>query len=150
MIAKLADLLTDLYEADETAWLDAMAELIRTGQLGDVDYPHLAEFLTDMANRDRKEVSNRLRILLIHVLKWIYQKEKRTPSWQSTVHNQQAALEGDLASGVLRNHAEESLAAIYEKAVKYAARETGLPAEVFPTECPWTLEELLSVEVMGE
>ena len=63
----------------------------------------------DMARRDRKEVISRLRVLLIHVLKWIHQKEMRTPSWQTTVLNQQAELEYDLESGVLRNHAEQSL-----------------------------------------
>ena len=150
MIARANEALTGLYETDETAWLDAMAELIRAGQLGDVDYPHLAEYLEDMARRDRKEVSSRLRVLLIHVLKWIYQKEMRTPSWLTTVLNQQAELEFDLESGVLRNHAEESLAAIYQKAVKCALRETKLPAEAFPAQCPWTVDQLLSEDVLGE
>jgi hypothetical protein len=38
-----------LYEQDETAWLEAMSELIRQGRLDEVDYPNLAEYLTDMA-----------------------------------------------------------------------------------------------------
>jgi hypothetical protein len=71
-------------------------------------------------------------------------------SWQSTVLEQQAELEDDLAKGVLRNHAEESLAAIYQKAVKYAMRETKLPAPTFPKECPWTLDQLLSEDVLAE
>jgi Domain of unknown function DUF29 len=150
MTAKLNDPLADLYEADETAWLDAMAELIREGRATDLDYPHLAEYLEDMARRDRREVSSRLRILLIHVLKWTYQKEMRTPSWQTTVLDQQAELEPDMEGGVLRKHAEESLSAIYQKAVKRAAQETKLSAEAFPPECPWTLEQLLSSDVLGE
>ncbi len=150
MTAKSNEPLTDLYEADETAWLDAMAELIRIGRATDLDYPHLAEYLEDMAKRDRREVSSRLRILLIHVLKGTYQKEMRTPSWETTVLDQQAELEPDMEGGVLRKHAEESLAAIYQKVVKQATKETKLPAETFPPECPWTLEQLLSAEVLGE
>src|ERR1051325_5246796 len=140
MVTKTLDSLQHLYRADETAWLDAMAELIRAGRLDDVDYPHLAEYLEDMANRDRKEVSNRLRLLMMHLLKWIYQAEKRTSSWRETVVNQQAELEEDLLGGVLLRHAEESLAAIYQKAIKYASRETKLPLKTFPKKCPWTLE----------
>jgi len=142
--------LSELYEADETAWLDAMAKLVRERCVDDLDYPHLAEYLEDMARRDRKEVSSRLRVLLIHVLKWIYQKDMRSPSWRLTVLEQQAELETDLDKGVLRNHATESLAAIYEKGVKYAAQETNLPAEGFPNQCPWTLDQLMSAEVLAD
>ncbi len=149
MIRKTTDSLADLYEADETAWLDAMAELIRAERLAELDYGHLAEYLEDMAKRDRREVNSRLKSLLAHVLKWTYQKEMRTPSWRATVHHQQDELNDLLEGGVLHNHAEESLAAIYEKAVRYAADETGLPAATFSAECPWTLEQLLSAEVLG-
>ena len=150
MIGKTADPLPDLYESDETAWLDTMANLIQEGRLSDLDYHHLAEYLTDMANRDRREVSSRLRLLLTHVLKWIYQQNMRTPSWRNTVIEQQDELEDLVTKGVLRNHAEESLSAIYQKAVKYAARETGLPAESFPSQCPYTLDQLMSSDILGE
>ena len=132
MIAKPKESLADLYEADETAWVDAMAELVRAGRFADLDYGHLAEYLEDMAKRDRREVNSRLKILLAYLLKWTYQKEMRTPSWRGTICHQQDELEDLLEGGVLQNHAEESLAAIYTKAVKYAADETGLPASTFP------------------
>jgi hypothetical protein len=148
MIRQPTHALADLYMVDETAWLDAMAELIGSGRLSELDYVHLKEYLEDMARRDRREVSSRLKVLLVHVLKWHYQKEMRTPSWQTTIDNQQDELEFDMESGVLRNYAESSLAAIYEKAAKYAAGETGLPVKTFPPECPWTLEQLLSPEVL--
>src|SRR5437762_265465 len=65
-----------LYERDETAWLEAMADLIRTGRLDEVDYPNLAEYLADMARRDRREVDSRLVVLLAHVLKWVHQPDR--------------------------------------------------------------------------
>ena len=43
-----------LYEVDETAWLEATAELIRNGRLSEVELNTLAEYLTDMAKRDRR------------------------------------------------------------------------------------------------
>ena len=53
MIRQAEQAMAELYELDETAWLDAMAELIRRGSIDDLDYPHLGEYLTDMARRDR-------------------------------------------------------------------------------------------------
>jgi len=43
------DLLPALYERDETAWLEAMAELARDGRAEDLDLGHLADYLFDMA-----------------------------------------------------------------------------------------------------
>src|SRR5260370_747590 len=96
MVRKTTDSLADLYLADETAWLAAMADVLRAGNFSDMDYPHLMEFMEDMASRDRREVKSRLKILIAHVLKWIHQKEMRTPSWRATVNVQRDDLEDDL------------------------------------------------------
>src|SRR5690242_17377680 len=99
-----------LYEQDETAWLEAMAELIRLGRLDKVDYPNLAEYLTDMARRDRREVESRLTLLMTQALKWTYQGDLRSGSWRGTIIEHRQELEGLVNRGVLRNHAEEVLA----------------------------------------
>jgi Domain of unknown function DUF29 len=150
MIRKTTDSLADLYEADETAWLDAMAELIRDGRLSELDYPNLQEHLEAMALRDRKKVESRLAILIAHILKWTYQPEKRTPSWHGTIIVQRHKLNKLAESGSLRKHAESVLPACYADAVEMAMEETQLPAEIFPAECPWTLDQLLSAEVLEQ
>lgn len=77
--------LTELYLEDETAWLDAMADLLKAGSYAELDHANLQEFLSDMANRDRREVESRLVVLLTHVLKWVAQPDHRTRSWKSTI-----------------------------------------------------------------
>jgi hypothetical protein len=139
-----------LYEQDETAWLEATAELIRRGRLDEVDYPHLAEYLADMARRDRREVESRLAVLLTHALKWVHQPERRSGSWKGAVVEQRQELEGLASRGVLRNHAEAVLAGVYRKAVERAAAETGLAAETFPAACPYTFDQLLSADLLAE
>jgi hypothetical protein len=139
-----------LYEQDETAWLEAMVELIRLGRLDEVDYPNLAEYLADMARRDRREVESRLTVLIAHVLKWVQQPERRSGNWRGTLIEQRQELEGLVSRGVLRNHAEAVLAGVYRKAVERAAAETGLPAETFPAPCPWALDQLLSADLLAE
>ena len=147
MIQRAVEDLPALYEADETAWLDAMSELVRQGRLDQLDYAHLAEYLEDMARRDRREVESRMTVLITHVLKWAHQPSKRSRSWHGTIVTQQQELVEDAGSGVLRRHAEEVLPKVYAKAVKRAAAETGLPAKMFPAKCPYTLNQLLSMDV---
>src|SRR3954470_13176618 len=91
-----------LYEADETAWLEATADLIRNGRLTEVDRDTLAEYLTDMAKRDRREVFSRLVVLLSHLLKWKHQPNQRAGSWRGTIFEQQRELRQLLESGTLR------------------------------------------------
>ena len=60
MIATRMPALPDLYETDVTAWLEAMAEIAGQRRLAELDCEHLAEFLTDMATRDRRELASSL------------------------------------------------------------------------------------------
>jgi hypothetical protein len=147
MAVRILDALPTLYERDETAWLETMAELARDGRVEDFDLPHLAEYLSDMAKRDRREVESRLIVLLAHLLKWVHQPDQRSRSWRATVIEQRQELNSLASRGILRNHAAEVLAESYPKAVERAAAETGLASDRFPAECPYTLDQLLTVDL---
>jgi hypothetical protein len=149
MVERFADATPELYLQDETAWLDATAALVRAGRLDLVDTASLAEYLSDMAKRDRREVFSRLVVLLTHLLKWHHQTEHRSASWSSTIQVQQLELCGAAGSGTLRQHAERELDDAYAKAVGRAAKETGLPETAFPAACPYTVEQLLTADLLG-
>lgn len=136
--------LADLYEKDETAWLEKMARLVREQKNGELDRRNLAEFLDDMAKRDLRETYSRLVTLLIHRLKFEHQPERRSGSWRRTLREQSYRLGKLLRRKTLRHHAEDVLAEAYREATELAALETGLTVEVFPRACPYTLDELLS------
>lgn len=147
MAVRLVESLPFLFEHDETAWLEVMADLARDGRAADLDLPHLAEYLLDMARRDRREVESRLVVLLVRLLKWDHQPEQRSRSWRATVIEQRQELNRLAGRGVLRNHAEAVLAEVYPEAVERAVAETGLPPGRCPGECPYTLDRLLTIEV---
>jgi hypothetical protein len=136
--------LSELYLLDETAWLERMAELARLGDTAEMDHEHLAEYLFDMAKRDQRETLRRLVVLLVHLLKWEHQPNKRTRSWELTIDEQREELLEILESATLRTHAESSLPKAYRKAVRRAAVETELDESVFSETCPYTLEQILS------
>ena len=147
MAVRTVEWLPALYEADETAWLEAMADLAGDGRAEELDLPHLAEYLSDMARRDRRDVETRLVVLLSHLLKWVHDPSHRSRSWRATVVEQRQELNRLAGRGVLRNHAEAILAEVYPEAVERAAAETGLAPQTFPAECPYTLDQLLTIEL---
>ena len=133
-----------LYEQDETAWLEAMTEMIRLGCLDALDYPNLAKYLTDMARRDRREVSSRMAVLIAHLLKWRFQPDHRSGSWRGTIEIQRQELAELLESGTLRSHALDVLSKAYAKGVRQAIAENDLPESTFPEICPYSIDQLLS------
>lgn len=143
MVQPTPHALAALYEADETAWLEETAALVRAGRLGEIDPDTLAEYLTDMARRDRREVFSRLVVLLAHLLKWEYQPDHRCGSWRGTIREQRRELRQLLESGTLRNHAAAVLAETYAEARAQAADESELDIGVFPVENPWGLDGTL-------
>ncbi len=139
-----------LYERDETAWLEAMAALVAEGRLAEIDRRNLSEYLSDMAKRDRREVTSRLGVLIAHLLKWRHQPGRRSGSWRETVEVQRQELAELLESGTLQNHASEVLGKTYANGVRQAVAETGLAEAVFPSACPFTLEEVLAEPLEGD
>ena len=146
MVVREMASLAALYLEDETAWLEAMSQLVADGRLEELDCKNLSEYLSDMARRDRREVVSRLVVLLTHLLKWEHQPEKRSNSWRGTIMSQRRELRMLLQSGTLRNHAMAVLADAYQEARDQAAAESELPAATFPVECPWSVPELVARE----
>ncbi len=147
MSTRTIDPISQLYAADETAWLEAMAEAAHQGRVESLDLSHLAEYLSDMARRDRREVRSRLVVLMTHVLKWSYQPELRTRGWLASVVEQRQELNQIAGGGVLRTHAVAVLSEAYNEAVERAMAETGLALDTFPPSCPYSLTELLAIEL---
>ena len=133
-----------LYEQDETAWLEQTASLVAQRRFDEIDREHLSEYLADMARRDKREVLSRLVVLLTHLLKWDHQPDHRSNSWLGTIVTQRRELRQLLESGSLRVHARDVLSQAYQHALEQAAAETGLELILFPTECPWTLDDLMA------
>jgi hypothetical protein len=148
MVALPSTQLPALYEDDETAWLETMAELFRERRFDELDYASLFEYLSDMARRDRREVESRLKLLIAHLLKWTCQPEKRSGSWRATIEDQREELVALLESGTLRRHAATMLAKVYSRDMRRVMAETDLSATSFPKECPYTLEQLESEDLL--
>jgi hypothetical protein len=145
-----------LYDQDFFEWTARNAELLRQGCIHEADLEHLAEEIEDLGNRDNREVFSRLIVLVMHLLKWKLQPERRytqsgASSWLRTIIEQRRQLADLLEEAPsLKGYAEKSLHKAHQYAVKEASAETGIPIRQFPTECPFAFEQVLDGEFLPE
>jgi hypothetical protein len=133
-----------LYNTDFFAWTQAQASLLREEALEDLDLPNLAEELEAMGRRERRELINRLTILLLHLLKWQVQPDLRSRSWQNTIRTQRREIDLLLDdSPSLRAVLDECMIVAYPRACADATEETGLLLPSFPEACPYTPAQIL-------
>jgi len=131
-----------LYDTDFYGWIRCQLAALRTGRLADLDMENLIEEVESMGKSEKRELESRIELLLMHLLKWAYQPERRGASWEATVKAQRRRL----AQHLQENPSLKSLVPdIYKKTYGYAVldavRETGMAESVFPATCPWTFDE---------
>ncbi len=135
-----------LYEQDYCLWLQSAIEALRSRRLEAVDIDNLVEELEDLGRREKKAVYSDLRVLLIHLLKWKYQPQKRTNSWRVTIAEHRQRLEESFeVSPSLRRYYQECFAQCYQAARRGSSAQTGMPVDNFPGECPFKLKQVLDL-----
>lgn len=133
------------YTTDFYAWANHQAELLRTGKISDLDRENIAEELEDLGKSQKKELHNRLVVLIAHLLKWQFQPQRRSTSWEVTIDNQRLDLNDHLEENPsLSAHLDDAITRAYKRAVGEARKQTRLKASDFPTACPYTTEEIVA------
>ncbi len=135
------------YHTDFYAWAIEQAALLREGRLASADIANIAEEIESMGRAEKRELVNRLAILLLHLLKWRFQPGFRSASWNSTIREQRIRLRNHLNDNPsLKAKLDEAFAEAYELAIIGAARETGLPEADFPKASPYRFEQAVDDE----
>jgi hypothetical protein len=139
------------YNTDFYAWTMEQAEHLKTGQWEHLDIENLVEEIESLGKREKQELRNRLRILLGHLLKWQYQPEKQSNSWQATIREQRRRIIQHLEENPsLQPYLPEAFQLGFEDGVDLAIQETNLPEEIFPATCPSTLGQTLDAEFLPD
>lgn len=139
------------YETDYAQWCAEQGALLRAGKFEQIDRDNLAEEIESLGRSDRREIESRLKVLLVHLLKWRYQPESQGGSWRATIREQRVRIVKLIKeSPSLRGHPADALSEEYSYAVPDAVEETGLPEEIFPASCPFTIEQVLDTTWLPE
>ena len=133
-----------LYDADFIQWIDNVAERLRQGRFDQLDIENLIEEVERLGRSEKNALKSNLSILLMHLLKWQYQADKRSNRWIRTIDEHRYHIQLSLESSPsLKNDYLDSIETSYASARKKAARETRLAISTFPVACPYTAEQIL-------
>ena len=140
-----------LYEEDFNLWLEETVNLLKTRQLSLIDYENLIEEIESMGKRDKKALESNLEQILMHLLKWKYQKDKRSNSWRYSIIEHRNRLKKDFRdSPSLKPYFDDVLEDCYQTAREFASEQTGLGIKTFPIDIPFTKEQILSSNYLPE
>jgi hypothetical protein len=132
------------YEDDLYTWVIEQVELLRAGRLNEIDAENIAEELSDVGSEQYDKLESSLRVLLMHMLKWDHQFEKRTPSWVWSIKEHRRRIERVLKKNPgLKPRIAEAVAEGYDDAIGWASLETGVHESEMPRECPYTWDEIV-------
>jgi hypothetical protein len=140
-----------LYKADFYAWTQQQAQVLRERRWADLDLENLADEVASVGGTEKREIRNRMIVLLCHLLKWKYQPGHRGPSWRRTIREQRRQL-ADIVetSPSLAEYVKQQVLQRYSAATVDAADETGIAIGLFPEESPFTAGEVLDFDFYPE
>lgn len=134
---------------DYYAWTQQQAELLRTQQINAIDWQNLANEIEEMGRSEKRQSESRLEVLIMHLLKWQFQPNLRSRSWQLTIKEQRLRLDKLIGENPsLKPSLETAIDKVYPLATLSTERETGL--SIFPESCPYPLTDILSSEFLPD
>ncbi len=132
------------YTTDFNLWAQQTAQLLRERRWQEIDLEYLIEEVEDLGKSERRGISSQLTRLLLHLLKWQYQPQRRSDSWLDSITDARTQIELAIQdSPSLKSYPAKQLEPTYQKARRKASKQTGMPLSVFPTKYPYSLELIL-------
>ena len=142
----IADL-KQLYEIDDSQWLEETIKLLKDHQFQELDLENLIEELEDLGKRDKNAVASLLEQIIRHLLLlqyWTSESENNTVHWQGEIYTFRTQLNRRITTN-LRNYLESELDSIYKDALGFVKIKTQNSVS-FPSECPFSLNQLLDID----
>ncbi len=133
-----------LYESDYVVWLDTTLQQLKQRNYNHVDWENLIEEIEYLSRKERQSMESNLIVLMLHLLKWQYQPERRSGSWSGSIVEHRRRVNRALTnSPSLKPYLEKVIDSAYEEALEQAVAETALPADLFPAKLPYQISQIL-------
>ena len=138
---------TTAYDRDFYSWTLEQARLVREGRWDGIDRANLAEEIESLGREQFDKLESALHVLLIHMLKWDQQPNRRGRSWLLAIEEQRVRVSTLLSDNPgLKPRVPDALARAYRLARIRAMRQTGLQQKQFPQECPYAWDDVVGRE----
>ncbi|HAC65748.1 MAG TPA: DUF29 domain-containing protein [Cyanothece sp. UBA12306] len=133
-----------LYETDIIKWVEQQVSLLKEQRYTEVDWVNILEEIEDLSKRERDRFLSSIRLIIQHLLKWEYQPEKLSKSWEITIKRERNHLKRYLRDTPSLKRYWEDLSKVYQDARADAANETGISDWKFPDRCPYSPQQIQS------
>ncbi|AFZ57853.1 DUF29 domain-containing protein [Anabaena cylindrica FACHB-243] len=141
-----------LYEQDFYIWIETTIKILRDRQFNQLDIDNLIEEIETMGRSEKRELINRLRVLIEHLLKLIYWEQVRVENqrgWLDTIVEQRRQIQELLKdSPSLKPLLSEIFTECYTNARKDVLIKTNFPSNKIPTDLSFTLEQTLDINYL--
>ena len=138
-------------DVDFCGWVTEQVELLRAGRIAEADIESLVDEIESLGKSERRELDNRLRELMMYLIKWHWQPESRGNGWLVSISKQRDGIRDVLDdSPSINSKLADAACKAWPLAMRYAALETGIDVRVFPSECPWGLDDVLNEQWLPE
>lgn len=126
-------------------WLLKQVECLKARNWESLDVEGVIE---ELNKPNEHALYSYLVVILCHLTKWRYQPTLRCGSWKGSINNGRRSIKRLFKKqpGLKNILTEELLQESWIDGRQWASEETGIELSVFPTECPFTVEECLAVE----
>ncbi|MEM8641288.1 MAG: DUF29 domain-containing protein [Cyanobacteria bacterium P01_G01_bin.54] len=143
--------MNETYQTDFDVWLTQTTQLLREQRWQDIDTVHLIEEIETLGKSERRGIASQLTRLLLHLLKWHYQPQRRSESWLDSITDARTQIELAIEdSPSLGNYPQETLAVSYQRARRQALKQTHLDIATFSEQCPYNITQILQEDWLPE
>jgi hypothetical protein len=75
----------NLYETDFALWIEQTAQQLRSGTFEEVDWENVIEEIESLGLSDKRALRSQVTRVIMHLLKWDYQQQRRSNSWRGVL-----------------------------------------------------------------
>jgi hypothetical protein len=141
------------YDDDYYAWNKAQAGTLRAVKPAQFDWQHIADELEMAAGSVESALESHLANVLLHLLKWRYEGERRSRSWQLSLREARSQVTRRLSKyPSLKSYVDEAFGYAYVtarvRAIEQMKLETDAEIRRVPERCEWTLEQVLDPDFL--
>lgn len=133
----------DLHQTDFYGWIQEQARAVEERRWHDVDPVQLADEIRSLGNQVRREMEDRLVVLVSYLLKWRHLAEYRGAAWKENIDRQRREMaellqECPSLSELLAARVPKA----YDDGRRHLKYETYFYATDFPATCPFSIEQV--------
>ncbi|GJE53996.1 MULTISPECIES: DUF29 domain-containing protein [Methylobacterium] len=133
------------YEDDLYTWVGEQVALLRAKRFEEIDFENVAEELSDVGAEQYFRLQSALELVVLHMLKWDHQPEKRSRSWTLSIAEHRVRVDIQLSKNPgLKSRRDEAVKNAFRLGRLRAAREMRRKIDTLPAACPYTWDDILN------